>query len=488
MNYEELKTANATPAAASMVETFRAMGYSLETAMADILDNSISAGANNIWISRIWKGGQSIITIKDDGIGMNHQELIEAMRPGSQNPLEERSKSDLGRFGLGLKTASFSQCRRLTVYSKKADYKPVYWTWDLDYVAKTNQWELLQWIPDEYINALDDVSHGTLVIWSGLDRIINPETSEIDINSKVKFSSLLDNVKRHISMTFHRFIEEKVVRIFWCEHEIEPWNPFCENEPKTQIRPTENIIGGISVKGYVLPHKSAFSSEAAYAKAEGINGWAAQQGFYVYRGKRLLLAGDWLGLFRKEEYYKLVRIKIDLPNTLDTEWQIDIKKSKAYPPIQCQNQLEAYAKDVRKIGCEVYRHRGKILKQRAGQSFQPLWNEKRKDNKWSFVINRDNAMIQQLKDMAHTDSDKAFNYLLRLIEETIPVKTIYINEAKGEESHKEPFEGSDTSVVKDMITRMYQNLMASNMTSEQAKAYIMTIEPLNSFEELIEQL
>lgn len=88
-------------------------------------------------------------------------------------------------------------------------------------------------------------------------------------------------------MTFHRFIEEKVVRIFWCEHEIEPWNPFCENEPKTQIRPTENIIGGISVKGYVLPHKSAFSSEAAYAKAEGINGWAAQQGFYVYRGKKI---------------------------------------------------------------------------------------------------------------------------------------------------------------------------------------------------------
>ena len=68
MNYEELKTANATPAAASMVETFRAMGYSLETAMADILDNSISAGANNIWISRIWKGGQSIITIKDDAL------------------------------------------------------------------------------------------------------------------------------------------------------------------------------------------------------------------------------------------------------------------------------------------------------------------------------------------------------------------------------------------------------------------------------------
>lgn len=289
-------------------------------------------------------------------------------------------------------------------------------------------------------------------------------------------------------MTFHRFIEEKVVRIFWCEHEIEPWNPFCENEPKTQIRPTENIIGGISVKGYVLPHKSAFSSEAAYAKAEGINGWAAQQGFYVYRGKRLLLAGDWLGLFRKEEYYKLVRIKIDLPNTLDTEWQIDIKKSRAYPPMQNRSQLESYAKAVRSIGCEVYRHRGKILKQKAGTSFQPLWCEKKKDNKWSFVVNREHDMIKQIKSMALDNPEKAINTLLSFIEETLPTKTIYINEAKGEESHKEPFEGSDTSVVKDMITRMYQNLMASNMTSEQAKAYIMTIEPLNSFEELIEQL
>ncbi len=488
MNYEEFKTVNAEPAAASMVETFRAMGYSLATAVADILDNSISAEANNIWISRIWKGGQSIITIKDDGIGMNHQELIEAMKPGSRNPLEERSKNDLGRFGLGLKTASFSQCRRLTVFSKKADSKPVYWTWDLDYVARTNQWKLLQWIPEEYINALDNVSHGTLVIWSSLDRIINTETSETDINSKAKFSDLLDKVKQHISMTFHRFIEEKTVKIFWCEHEIEPWNPFCENESKTQIRPTENIIDGISVKGYVLPHKSAFSSEEAYNKAEGINGWAAQQGFYVYRGKRLLLAGDWLGLFRKEEHYKLVRIKIDLPNTLDTEWQIDIKKSRAYPPMQNRNQLESYAKSVRAIGCEVYRHRGKILRQKAGTSFQPLWCEKKKDNKWSFVVNRNHDMIKQIKSMANDNPEKAINTLLSFIEETLPTKTIYINEAKGEESHKEPFEGSDTSVVKDMITRMYQNLMASNMTSEQAKAYIMTIEPLNSFEELIEQL
>ena len=487
MKYEKLKTTNATPAAASMIETFRAIGYSLSTAVADIVDNSISAGAKNIWISRIWKGGQSIITIKDDGIGMNHKEIIEAMRPGSQNPLEERSKTDLGRFGLGLKTASFSQCRKLTVYSKKADYKPVFWTWDLDYVAKTNLWDLLQWIPEDYTNALDDVKHGTLVIWSGLDRIINPETDETDINAKTRFSSVLDKVKQHISMTFHRFIEEKSIKVYWCNHEIEPWNPFCENEPKTQIRPTENIIGG-TIKGYVLPHKNAFSSETAYKKAEGINGWVAQQGFYVYRGKRLLLAGDWLGLFRKEEHYKLVRIRIDLPNTLDTEWQIDIKKSRAYPPMQNRSQLESYAKSVRSIGCEVYRHRGKILKQKAGTSFQPLWCEKKKDNKWSFVINREHDIIMQIKNIASENPEKAINILLSFIEETLPTKTIYINEAKGEESQLEPFTNINPSMIIDIMRTMYNNQIEIGKSSEQAKVYLKTIEPFNLFEELIDNL
>jgi len=109
----------AVPEAASMIETFRAIGYNLETAVADILDNSISAGAKNIYIERIWDGGKTIVTIKDDGLGMNSEEIVEAMRPGTQNPLESRDVNDLGRFGLGMKTASFSQCRKLTVISKK---------------------------------------------------------------------------------------------------------------------------------------------------------------------------------------------------------------------------------------------------------------------------------------------------------------------------------------------------------------------------------
>ena len=154
MDYSLLPKTEAVPEAASMIETFRAIGYNLETAVADILDNSISAGAKNIYIERIWDGGKTIITIKDDGLGMNSEEIVEAMRPGAQNPLDSRDVNDLGRFGLGMKTASFSQCRKLTVISKKSGYHSAYWTWDLDYVAMTHKWELIRWAPEAFTNAL----------------------------------------------------------------------------------------------------------------------------------------------------------------------------------------------------------------------------------------------------------------------------------------------------------------------------------------------
>ena len=177
MNYNIIRKAQAIPEAASMIETFRAIGYNLETAIADIIDNSISANARNIYINRIWRGGQSIITIKDDGDGMNSNEIIQAMRPGAQNPLSDRSENDLGRFGLGLKTASFSQCRKLSVLSKRKDYASAFWSWDLDYVAQSDKWELLQWMPEELKGELNSLLSGTLVVWSDLNRVLPTNTT-----------------------------------------------------------------------------------------------------------------------------------------------------------------------------------------------------------------------------------------------------------------------------------------------------------------------
>lgn len=488
IDFSNIQTASAIPGAAAMIETFRAIGYSLETAVADIIDNSISADARNIYINRIWRGGESIINIKDDGCGMSDEEIIQAMRPGAQNPLEERSLTDLGRFGLGLKTASFSQCRNLTVMSKKKGGNVNFWTWNLDYVASTNRWELIRWLPKEFENILEDVESGTVVIWSNLDRVVSPLTKEDDENAKRKFSEAFDKVKRHLAMTYHRFLENKSLKLYWCGHEIKPWNPFCLDEKKVQIMPTDYIGNDIVIKGYILPHKNNFSSESAYKDAEGIYGFSAHQGFYVYRGNRLLLAGDWLGLMRKEESYKLVRIQIDLQNTVDSDWQIDIKKSKAYPPIGCRLQLESYARKACGLGMEVYKHRGRILKRRAGTDFQSLWCEKKKDDQWYFVVNREHSMIKNLKLMARKDPDSAIEMLLKFIEESIPTKTIYVKEAQDESSQKQPYSDIDISVIKSMMEQIYHNQILDGLTPDQARLSLKYMEPFNEYEDLIDGL
>lgn len=486
MEYEGLEIQEAIPEAASMIETLRAIGYNLEAAVADIIDNSITAGATHITIQRYWRGGQSVISIMDNGCGMNNEELIHAMRPGAQNPLEERDEKDLGRFGLGLKTASFSQCRKLSVLSKK-DSQLSYWTWDLDYVALCKKWNLIRWIPEEFANALDEVASGTIVIWTDIDRLLPLNTLKSNDVMKERFSRVLERVRSHISMTFHRFIESKEITLIWGSQEIKGWNPFYAEEPKTQPFPEDHLPGGVTMKGFVLPHKANFSSETSYSSAEGPKGWSGQQGFYVYRGKRLLLAGDWLGLFRKEEHNKLARIMIDLPNSQDAEWQIDIKKSKAYPPANCREQIEQYAKQVRNTAEQVFRHRGKILKQRAGSEFHPLWLEKKKDNNWTYVINRQNPIIEHIKELASVNPPEAIEGLLKLVEATVPTKTIFINESKDEDKH-EPTTSIDTELIEKTIKTLYENYLANGKTPKQAKAILKLIEPFNFYEDIIELL
>lgn len=484
--YDNLEIKEAQPEAASMIETFRAIGYSLETAVADIIDNSITAEASIVSISRIWNGSNSIITIKDNGTGMSNEELINAMRPGAQNPLIERDANDLGRFGLGLKTASFSQCRKLTVISKK-DGKTSYWTWDLDYVAQCKKWNLIKWMPDGFENSLDDLISGTIVIWSNIDRIVPSNTSKDNVLAKEKFSNSLQNVREHLAMTFHRFIEDRQLSIIWGSHEIKPWNPFATSEPKLQPFPLEHLPGNVLMQGFVLPHKANFSTESAYDRAKGPKGWNGQQGFYVYRGKRLLLSGQWLGLFHKEESCKLARILIDLPNSQDAQWQIDIKKSKAFPPSVCRDQIEQYAKTIRTSAEDVFRHRGKILQQRGGKEFFPLWLEKAKDGHFSYVINRKSPIITEIKELVSSNPNFAIELLLKIVESNVPTKTIFINESK-EEGTAPITPSFDINIIKQMMDQLYESFLSQGNSSEQAKMRLKQIEPFNFFEDLIELL
>lgn len=442
----------------------------------------------NIWVNFEWKGAETWLYIKDDGLGMNNEELVQAMRPGSKNPLQERSEKDLGRFGLGLKTASFSQARKLTVISKKADYNSVYWTWDLDFVRQTGKWDLIRYLPDEKIGAeLDNQKTGTIVLWNDIDRVVKGFNKD-DSNSLDAFLKIMEQVKKHLAMVFHKFIEKGIINIFFQNNKIEAWNPFLIDENATQFFPIEKIQNGlVKIEGYVLPHKSKISEEK-YKEAEGVKGWNEQQGFYIYRNNRLLLAGDWLRLFRKEEHYKLARIQIELPNTLDSEWQIDIKKSMALPPHIFRDQIKAYALKVRKQAVYVYRHKGKSVQQVVGQKFVPLWLDHKRGDKWFYKINREHPIIEKVKEEARNEPNKAIEMLIKFIEETIPTKSIFIKESETPELQGKPFEGVDHKIIRNTMQAMYSNLLSQGKTDEQAKSIIANIEPFDNFVHFLEFL
>lgn len=487
-DYSNYQTASAIPEASSMIETFRAIGYSLESAIADIIDNSISANARNIWVDFEWRGAQTWLSIKDDGYGMTNEELIQAMKPGCKHPDDPREKHDLGRFGLGLKTASFSQCRILSVISKTQNSEPNFWTWDLNYVNQTSKWELIKYIPQNIPeDMLLNQSSGTIVIWNDIDRLVKDIASD-NKAALEKFLHKMEFVKRHLAVVFHRFIDKNQIKLFFQKREIIAWDPFLQTEPATQPFPEEPIFNGlVKMKGFVLPHKSKLDGET-FKKAEGVKGWNEHQGFYIYRNERLILTGDWLGLFRKEEHYKLARIYIEIPNNLDMEWQVDIMKSVARPPLMLKEQLKAYAVKVRNQAVEVYRHRGKSVKPFPGQQFVPLWLEHKRHDKWFYKINREHPVISRLKFQLNTGAFSDIENLLKFIEETVPSKSIYIKEAEEPETQGKPFESADHEPVRKIITQIYQNLRSEGRSIDESKAIISNIEPFNLFPHLIELL
>ena len=225
----EFKAEIANPNPKSTINSYRSFGYNLSTAIADILDNSISAKSNTIELVSKWNGADSYLYVLDNGKGMNLEELIVAMTPGSKDPEEERNENDLGRFGLGLKTASFSQCKRLTVISKKKGYSLVKRCWDIDFINQQQQWLLLDYVSDNQFEKLfDDLDSGTLVLWEKLDRIVGNSSIE---NEMVKnaFYQELTIVREHLSLVFHKFLESNKLKINTNGFSVEPYNPFLLN-------------------------------------------------------------------------------------------------------------------------------------------------------------------------------------------------------------------------------------------------------------------
>ncbi|WP_459556766.1 ATP-binding protein [Lacunimicrobium album] len=480
----------AQPEPSALVESLRAFGYSLRTAIADLIDNSIAANARNVWVHFEWDGTDSRITIKDDGEGMTEDELIAAMRPGSQSPLDERSPKDLGRFGLGLKTASFSQCRRLTVVSKVMNGQIVARCWDLDYVNKTRQWRVLKTIEPMPLTLLNETipDMGTIVLWEKMDRVTGQTHSDDDKAYK-RFLDAIDGVKQHLEMVFHRYLERpNRLKIMLNGNPITAWDPYLKGEKATQELPVEKLIckaKELTVLPYILPHQSK-TTQDSLRRGGGPNGWNAQQGFYVYRNERLLVGGDWLGLgFQKDELHKLARIQIDLPNSMDAEWQIDVKKSRAKPPGYLKADLKRIASLTRERALEIFQHRGKVIARQNSQNFVFLWEQKVRHGKCFYSVNRDHPLVQQ----AYRSGNKSeVDALLSMLEESIPLTHILVTNAKEPDKFNVPYENSPPEVLRNVLRSSYTALLNSGINTADAKKRLLGMDPFNLFPEFVEQL
>lgn len=482
----------AGPRPGPMIQSLRAVGYDLPTAVADLVDNSISASARNIWIQFHWDGERSHIAIVDDGSGMSESELVAAMRLGSRSPLEERSLGDLGRFGLGLKTASFSQCSRLTVVSRVQGQFAAARCWDLDLVTREDEWVLTDDtspVVMGYADRLNAGMAGTAVVWELLDRVTPSGLTAGDEHGQRVFLELAEQTKQHLGMVFHRLLTPpRPVKLFLNGVPLKPWDPFLTGK---SIQLTEQVIpyagGRIEVKPYLLPHYSKLTREE-YEVAAGPRGWTAQQGFYVYRGRRLLVGGDWLGLgrFQKEEHHKLARIQLDIPNSTDAAWEIDVKKSRACPPPPLRTVLKQIAEAARANASRVYRHRGARVIQANPTQSVPLWDRRVKHGKLSYVLNRSHPLVAEVLEQSGSAS-KLVRLLLTVVEETVPVPAITVDACENPDSHARPFEHAPEAVEIAARATLSALTSAGHSTAE-ARVRLLCVEPFSQFPELIASL
>ena len=320
---------------------FRDTGYSFETALADVVDNSIAAYADNVFVKiDLLADGRRLIYIGDDGHGMTPSELRSAMRYGSP---ERENKASLGKFGLGLKTASTAICICLTVISKRAGGELSKLSWDLDYVAEKNDWLMIEEpITHEEAEKFEELcgDHGTLVVWSKCDRLLSKQNLEPGGSEEMRaISRLKAKLVEHFSLIYHRYLDSKDDRarnisITLDDKKIEPWSPFLEDLSdsvlsqkleKITLQLDDTNTADILVKAWILPPKEKMTKDQQ-ARAKLAN---QRQGFYVYRENRVISDGGWNGVFGAPEPHKtLIRVQFDFDHKADDALRVDVKKSK----------------------------------------------------------------------------------------------------------------------------------------------------------------
>ena len=423
------------PKADMLMGSMRSMGYSFESAIADIVDNSISAGCSSVNLFFPTDSFQrQAVGILDDGCGLSNDALFNAMCYGSSASEDIRSENDLGRFGLGLKAASLSQCRVLTVASK-IDNKICAYSWDYNYILREKKWYVKE-LSEEDIEKLPYFSElnnkatrsATLVVWEDFD--VLDKSSNGQVHSML--TGFKDRVYDHVALIFHRYIATKKLTIHVNNSKVKAQDPFLEENPKTTrkrertiaLRDSIGLERQIKVKPFVLPFATDLTDKDKKLLG-GADSLRTKQGFYIYRNQRLIIWGTWFGL-KRSELTKNARIRVDIPNTLDDIWCIDIKKQNALIPKAIQNQLKQTVIEAMGISVRQQTHRGR--KESSDDNINRIWDRMQGRNEFFYYqVNRESLIYKYVMDRVSGEDADAIELLLSEIEKNIPIQQIYID-------------------------------------------------------------
>lgn len=484
-----MKEVRLPPNAALLLESMRAIGYDPASAAADLVDNSITANSRRVSI-RFDPGKPRALAVVDDGTGMDEAGLLAAMRHGSQSPAERRAENDLGRFGLGLKTASMSQCRRLTVVSRRVGGAPHGMVWDLDTVIATQDWTVGVLEPKELeiVPFLDELlarPSGTLVVWEKLDRLADGDPGDGSV-----LCDRMSQVGDHLALVFHRYLSGNPTRLRLDVNlqPVAPIDPFLESEGALAGEEERIAVDGhhVVLRAFTLPHISRLT-RAQIDKAGGEAGLRREQGFYVYRNQRLIVWGTWFRMFRQEELTKSTRVRVDVPNALDHMWSLDIKKSTASPPPAIRDRLRGLVPTLVRPSQEANRYRGHIA---VKKGIRTIWQRIEDRDGIRYELDRDHPVIAGLRASVDDGTLPELDNVLQAIGTSLPVEALYNDRANDQIGHKK--ERIDSDAVAAQLEELARQMLDAfaDRRDEQLRLIdgLGTIEPFALHPGLVERL
>jgi hypothetical protein len=478
-----MKIKESPPRASLLIESMRDIGYTLETALADVIDNAIAAGAKHIKLMADTASSEPAFAIIDDGSGMDNETLLQAMRLGSKSPLDDRDESDLGRFGLGLKTASFSQCRRLTILTR-CDGKTSCACWDLDYVVKTDQWNIQLPSNLDRLPFIEELGQsGTVVLWQNLDRLTEPNDG-----SQQYMIRRLNEATAHLELVFHRFLAgvgNRKVTISLNNHCLVPFDPFHSRHPATHAGAIEKIrLNGreVVIQPFTLPHHQKVTP-AEWERYGGREGYVKNQGFYLYRAGRLIIHGTWFGLSRQMELTKLARVRIDMPNGLDAEWKIDVKKAHAHPPRIVRERLRALLDSIGASSKQVFRSRGRTL---TSEQELPIWRKLQDKNQVSYRLNFDHPIFAAFMARLADDTREDFSKVVETIGAALPIEDIFVEYSNRPEGVIN--KGLSPGTLEHIVSNTFKQLRDADINAASIKEMLRESEPFRSHWNTVEPI